>query len=347
MAIELEDFCQTVQQDLVDLAGSNYPAMKREPTGLLDAVRSESNRSGFSQNYITDGGDGKLKQVLIEWIKPIPVSTTVTTMQDICEAGTEEPVFRDVKTLTGFASTRVIEFSDAELRKLCDAPSEHRAKVISAHMSGLFRKVNQICIAKYNTGVGGFIGGVAAGKNVEFLHYDGITEAAKPDGEIVMMEDMQNLGVTGKPLVVGSGIISRYSKLAQIGCCNDYGQDVSDLSGAYDFYRDRDVDIVLGTSENVFAFAPGAVQLATYNMFRGDFRKVVPNVYVHDTITDPVQGITVDVKMKYDDCAHVWRMAYFLHFDLFLLTNDMFYNADERDGVNYAFKYKAVRTVTP
>lgn len=343
MAIELEDFCNTVRQNLNVLAGQNYPALKREPTGMLDAVNSPANRSGFEQKYITDGGDGKKKQVLIEWAQPVPVSETVTSEQDVCAGGTEEPRFQDVVELTGFAGTRVMLFTEAELRKYCEQPSEVQTMRIAQHMSGLFRKINQILITKYNSNVGNFIAGVAAGREIELLHYDGITEAAKPDGEVLLMEDMSDLGVT-RPLVVGAGIVSRYAKLAGIGCCNDYGQSVDQLSSAYDFYRDRDVDIILAGSENVIAFAPGAVQMATYNKYRGEFRRVVENLFAHDTIVDPVTGITLDWKMKYDDCNELWRMAFFLNFDLFQLPDTLFKDADERDGVNYSFLYKAIRT---
>lgn len=343
MAVELEDFCNTIQQDLNNLAGDNYGAMKREPTGLLSAVTSPQNRAGFNQQYITDGGDGKKKQVLIEWIQPIPVADTATSLQDVCAGGTEEATLRDVVELTGFASSRVMKFTDSELRKLCKAPSEHKAMIVAAHMSGLFRKVNQILVTKYDAANGGFIGGVAEGKELELLHYDGVTEAAKPDGEVLLMEDMADLGVTGRPIVVGSGIVSRYAKLANIGCCNDYGQDVSRLSGSWDFFRDRDVDIVLAGSENILAFAPGAVQMATYNQYRGEFRRVHEH-FLMQTIVDPVTGIEIDMKAVFNECDELWRMAYFLHFDLFALPLTMFKDTDERDGVNYAFRYAGVRT---
>ena len=346
MAIELEDLCNTVQQNLNNLAGANYPAMKREPTGMLSAVRSGANSAGFAQKYKTDEGDGKLKEVVIEWAQPVPVSTTVTTEQSVCEGGTEEPRFIDTVQLTGFAGTRVMLFTEAELRKYCEQPSQVQTMRIAQHMSGLFRKINQILITKYAAGVGGFMNGVAAGKELELLHYDadGQTEVIKPDGEIVLLEDMADMGVTGRPIVVGSGITSRYARLAEMGCCNDYGQNVQQLSGAFDFYRDRDVDITLAGDENIIAFAPGAVQMATYNKYRGEFKKIVPDLYAHTTIVDPVTGIELDMKMKYDDCDELWRMHYFLNFDLFQLPDELFKDADERDGINYSFLYKAVRT---
>lgn len=346
MAIELAKLCNTVQQRLRVLAGSNYPALKREPTGMLDAVNSPQNRAGFEQRYLTDGGDGKKKTVVIEWAQPVPVSTTVTTEQDVCAGGVEEPRFLDTVELTAYAGTRVMLFTEDELREYCEQPSEIQTMRIAQHMSGLLRKINQILIAKYAAGVGGFLNGEAPGEELELLHYDadGQTEVAKPDGEIELLEDMADMGVSGRPIVVGSGIISRYSRLANIGCCNDFGQNIQQLSAAYDFYRDRDVDIVMDGDENIIAFAPGAVQMATYNKFRGQFKKIVPELFAHTTIVDPVTGIEFDMLWKYDDCNFLWRLHIGLHFDLFQLPLTMFKDADERDGINYSFLYKGVRT---
>lgn len=346
MAIELAKLCNTVQQRLRVLAGTNYPALKREPTGMLDAVNSPQNRAGFEQRYLTDGGDGKKKTVVIEWAQPVPVSTTVTTEQDVCAGGTEEPRFLDTVELTGYAGTRVMLFTETELREYCEQPSEVQTMRIAQHMSGLFRKIDKILIAKYNTGVGGFLNGGAAGRELELLHYDadGQTEVVKPDGEVKLLEDMADMGVTGRPIVVGSGIVSRYSRLANIGCCNDFGQNVQQMSGSYDFFRDRDVDIELSGDENMIVFAPGAVQMATYNKFRGEFKKIVPELFAHTTIVDPVTGIELDMLWKYDDCNFLWRLHIGLHFDLFQLPDTLFKDADERDGINYSFLYKAVRT---
>jgi D-aminopeptidase len=56
-SIDLEEFCQTVRQELTELAGNNYPALKREATGMLDAVTSAENRAGYDQKYLTDDGE--------------------------------------------------------------------------------------------------------------------------------------------------------------------------------------------------------------------------------------------------------------------------------------------------
>ncbi len=342
MAINLDLLCTTVQQNLNKIAADNYPAMKRRPTGFLDGVMSETNRAGFSTEYATDKGDGKSMTVVREWALPTTSAETVDAEPDICLPGVSETRILDTVAITQYTGSQVIAFSDAELRKYCEKPSDVVTMRIARNMSGLFERLNQKLIASYLADVGGFIGGVAKGKNITLLHDNGITEQSIPDGEIEMMEDMEDLGV-GRPIVVGAGPISRYSKLADIGCCNDYGQDINELAGAYQFYRDRAVKTVAaGTPVNpILAWSPGAVQLALYNKYRGDFRRIVPELFSHTTQVDPVTGIELDMRFKYDDCTDTFKFQFGVHHELFMLP-EMHKAADDRFGVNYAFLYNGL-----
>jgi hypothetical protein len=345
--IALEDFCQTIQQDVNDLAGSNYPAFKRESLGLLDAVMSPANRSGYSQEYLVDGGDGKVKQILEEWIKPQPASKMATTRQNICNPTEMIEPSRQVRTLTGFVSTPVMTFTKAGLRKLCDGPAEYRAKIVASHMSGLFRKLNQGLAAKYKLQEGKFIGNVSAGKEVALIDKTNAIWQIDPNGTAAIMDDMRDLDVAGRPIMVGNGLLKRYVDLANIGCCNAYGQDNSTADEGFDFYVDRDVKAAVGGSgadDAFYAWSPGAVQMATYSENRGEF-EVVHSHFAESTLVDPFTGITLDYEMRYDQCIKAWTFVFYLHYDLFLLGGDLFEEDDERYGVNYAFRYKGVAHV--
>lgn len=343
-SIDLEDLCNTVQQDLADLAGDNYPLLKREGTGFLDAVMSPQNRAGFRQEYATDGGDGKLKQVVTEWVQPGHVGEALTSMQDICNPGTTIEPLREVKQLTAFASTPVLTFTKAALRKFCQGPSEYRAMIVGGHMNLLFRKMNQIGIAKYLTGVGSFISGEAAGKDVTLLVNDGLMTQIDQNGEVTISEDMDDLAVGGRPILVGAGVLSRYAKLARLGCCNAYGQDDGMATGSFDWFRDRDTGIISGDPNTILAWAPGAVQMAHYVQNRAGF-EVVHSHFAETNITDPVNGLVVDMEMRYDQCEKVWTMVFYSFFDFFQLPDTMFKDADERDGVNYSFLYNGVEAI--
>lgn len=339
--IELEDFCNTIQQDLNDLAGSNYAALKREQTGFLSAVLSQQNRSGFSQEYGVDGGDGKQKTVIIDWIQPASLADSSSVNNaDICAAGTEVPTLRDTRALTAFSRSEVLMFTKAELRKLCKAPSEQRAMVVASRMNSVFRRINNTLITKYLAGVGGFYNGVAAGKDVELIDATHPIKAVNPNGEFDIMEDFQDVGAEGRPIMVGHGLLSRYVRLAGIGCCNDYGMDVGKSASSFDFFRDHFVDGIAGDPNQILAWAPGAVQMANYVENRGEFA-VVHDHFAETSIVDPVTGLELDWQWRYDQCTRRWTMVFYSFYDLFMLPLTMFKDTDERDGVNYAFQYTA------
>lgn len=342
MTIDVADFCATLQQDLADLAGANYKAMAREQTGYLDSLVSADNRAGFSQELQLDGGDGKNKQVIVRYIQPGVYSETADTSVNICtDAGEEVTETRKVEDVTRFKRSPTLTFTNAALRDLCDAPSEYRAKVLATRMSALFRSINRDLIALANAAAGIHLGGDATATDLNLIVNNvagGGQIQADYTGEVDLLEEMADLGVMN-PIVVGAGNLSRYSRLQGIGCCNDYGQAV-DQFGAFQFYRDRDVPSVIGAANNFLAYAPGACQLVTWNANKGEFAMNHEH-FAHTTLVDPVTGLELDFEMNYDNCDKVWKIGLSLNYDLFTLPVDMFKDADERDQINYLWKFNA------
>lgn len=338
---ELEDFCQLVQSGLNEVAANNYPALKREKVGVFDAITSPQNATTSVLQTQVDPGNGKKKTVIIDWLQPGLISETLTAKADICTVeGTEEPYQRDTFEVTDFRSTPVMEFTFAELRKLCKSTAEVRTEVIASKMSALMKAINRDIITKLNTNVGTFANAVAAGKNVQLLNA-GPPVGANPLGANVILEDFAVVGLTGKPIVAGHGKLQTYARLANFGCCNQYGTDISNLDGELDWFWDIDVSAITSNADDFFAWEPGAIQLITYNEYRGDFQVIGPD-YALTTIVDPVTGVTFDMKMFFDKCDEKYKLAIWLNFDVFTLPA-LYKTGDPRDGVNHLFKYRATQ----
>lgn len=340
MTIDVADFCGTLQQDLADLAGNNYPAMKREATGFLDSLVSAENRSSYSQELAVDSGDGKKKQVIIRYIQPGVYSEVGTAAVNICDnAGEEVSETRAIKEVTRFRRSPVLTFTKESLRSFCDAPSEYRAKVLASRMSALFRSINRDLISLANAAVGEHLGGTAAAVNLQMIINEASgRKSADFTGEMELLEEMADLGLSN-PFVVGSGLLSQYARLANIGCCNDFGQDMSKL-GSFMFYRDRDVPSVIGAAQNFLVYAPGAAHLVTWNKNKGEFAMTHEH-FAETTLVDPVTGLELDMEFNYDRCDKVWKLMLSLDYDLFTLPTNMFKDADERDAINYLWKFNA------
>jgi len=343
MNIDVADFCATLQQDLADLAGNNYKAMAREATGFFDSLVSPDNRAGFSQELQLDGGDGKNKQVIVRYIQPGVYSEAGTSATNICtDDGEEVTETRTIEDITRFRRSPILTFTNAAMRDLCDAPSEYRAKVLATRMSALVRSINRDLIGLANAAAGTHLGGDALAKDVNLIQASGTGQiSADYTGEVDLLEEMADLGVMN-PIVVGAGNLAKYARLQGIGCCNDYGQDLSQV-GDFSFYRDRDVPSVIASANNFLAYAPGAVQLVTWNANKGEFA-MNHDHFAHTTMIDPVTGIEFDFEMNYDRCDKVWKIGLSLNYDLFTLPVNMFKDADERDAINYLWLFNGTET---
>jgi hypothetical protein len=187
--------------------------------------------------------------------------------------------------------------------------------------------------------VGGFYNGVAAGKSIQLLNST-TPVSANPLGANEMMNDFIQLGATGKPIVAGLGKLNQYTRLAGIGCCNQYGQDIANLNGELDYFWDNDVAGITGNADDFLAWAPGAVQLVTFNEYKGEFAVTDSDLFM-GTIVDPVTGLELDMKMYFDKCDEFWKLAMWLNFNAFVLPLDMYKEGDLREGTNNLFRYRA------
>lgn len=339
MPINEEDLCQTIVQDLADITGDNYPLIQRSSTGLLDAATSERNMAGIAEPIIMDTNDGKgMKMAIIEHMQPASLDDVVTVRQDICDDGVRRPKLRFNRSITKFAGTQNLEFSKAEMRRFCERPQEYRQKVIMGEMDALFRKINRILIGQYIAGVGKFYGNVAGPKDVQMLDYTGPIRQVDPNGEVSIEQDFEHFS-TMDPFVVGYGNLDSAMKLAKIGCCNEFGQDIGQ-TGGFQYYRDVDVAAVTGAASRFLAFLPGAVQFVSWNENEGDFRMEHMH-FSETTVVDPVTGLTLDMEMEYNHCKKKWVIHFFLNFDLFLMPLTLYKATHEKFGWNGALIYNA------
>jgi hypothetical protein len=239
-----------------------------------------------------------------------------------------------------------VTFTHDEMRKWCVEPAAGRAEIILTKLNKLFVAIDKDLVALANAQAGNFFNGVAPGKQIPMFYQNGGMPQVNPAGEVILLEDMMDLGIAARPIVVGAGNLSKYARYQGIGCCNDYGQDLSQV-GEFSFYRDQFLGGVTGNGNDFLAFAPGAVQFVDWNANRGDF-EVIDGASAMGRFTDPITGIELDLDVVWDKCDKVWVFTYTKEYDFFSIPNDIFGDgegegeADDRQGVNNLFKYRAV-----
>lgn len=342
---ESAELCQLVQQSLNDVAGDNSGEMLQHDTGFLDAVRSETNVNAVPEPIVTDTRDGKgPKMAELEFFQRATPDETQTDEESVCEDGKEVERLYVNRAITKFVRSDNLKFTKSQMRTFCESPAEYRARIIRLQTDAMVTRINRIGIAQAFAGMGGFYGNVSGPKDLYLLDETQSIRQSDPNGEIAMAQDFQNMGYTGKPIVVGAGNLDTYAKLSDIGCCNGFGQDIGATANMM-YYRDMDVDRVAGTDNNVIAFYPGAIQFASWLANKGDFA-VTHEHYEENTIILPGEDLEVDFEFNYDRCNKVYTLQMALHFDFFLLPLTMFKEGDDNEGVNGAVRYKALATTT-
>lgn len=348
--------CPLMQKSLESVAGQNAGYLHRQQTGFLDAVTSQENRRSFDQIEVGSGVNGGRRMIEITFVQPSNVLTDIVVAQpNLCTAPTREKTpFADLIDPANMleAWTSSLQLCEEELAKICFASTDqYRADMIMSEMDALAVFINRTLITTYSTTlVGDFYNSTNAPQPVQLVTAGPPVSADPGAWSIVVKNALRNIGVTGKPIVVGgAGLagtgIATYVDLLAIGCCNDQGIDLSKANGQMYYFYDQDFDAFSGNG-NFTAFAPGALQLITFNKYGGPAsnprRSRVPGVYEKDTIIDPFTGLEYDFKLIYDNCTECWTLTMGLAYLLWALPINMYPAGSPMNGVRNSLMFTAV-----
>lgn len=337
-----EGLCQKIQQKLNNVAGANAPALKRDKVGYVDAVMSGENKAGFEQIQIDTGKKGGKRMVQIDYYTRATEAEVDVTCTNDCDAEVEPVPSEAIVEVTNCVQSKGMTFNEDEMRKLCEGDEEWVANNIMGRFNALNVTLNKQLLAQQALNFGNFIDGTSTPKQVKL--FEDTTNQPRAIAMAQVQHELDEVGASGRPMIIGSGNFDLFAKSQKIACCNNFGQDISQLDGTYAYYNDRFVNSVIGAN-NMVALAPGAVQLITWNRYVGNYAKSVPNFYEHGTIVDPYTGLRWDTKFHYDDCADVWTMKLQLYWELFFIPNDAFAAGDDLNGVNYTFNFEDCSTI--
>lgn len=332
----LEGICEDIQQSLVETLGSNAPSLKRTNVGSIEALVSGTNTAGTTKVQI-DQGNGKERRVRFTYIQRGTADDIGTTRPTSC-AGQVEPAPKEsFLSITNEKYTKVMTFTEANMRKLCTSGKEYMASVMNSRIDPLIVELNKDVIADIAANFGNFYGGVGnARKDVELLNSNG---TPKYLGEAQILDDIEDLESAVRPIVIGAGKLRTYIRQIGIGCCNDGGQNLAE-AGDLDYYSDKYVGGELGNPDDFIAMIPGHVQFLTFNENMGE-HAIENETFSHTTIRDPKTGIVLDMDWYYDTCQRVYTLFFGVRWEMFYLPANAFSYGDELSGFNGLLHYRA------
>lgn len=338
-----QGLCENIQQSLIDVAGNNAPSLRRDKAGLVEALLSAENTSGVDAIQL-DQGNGKIRNVQLSYIQRGLESDVTTAIDNDCASGVETEPIEKIVSITNELQTK-IKFSEEEIRKICDGQAQWTADVINSKMNAMLVKLNKELLTQVAAGVGTFVGG-AATKQIQLFNTSTTNEqSARRLALGVIREDMAQAGFSDAPMLIGAGELAHFAH--DIGLTDmtslraDASRSASDLAS---FYYDRFVDpalvpVINPANSDFLAIIPKSAFLLTWNRYVGEHAKRSEH-FEHGTITDPMSGITFDLKSHYDDCADEWYVKLQLNWEMCKTPSDAFAATDDLFGVNGCFHYE-------
>jgi len=350
-------YCPSLLIGLEEAAKTNDPQFKLDPIGFAEALQQPENISTEVKGY--DVGNGHQVGVRVKYLQR-STEAEVKTAAD-CNFGAHKPYKEADVTIADYVEIDVA-LDENEVRKYCSDASrlvkegpttlmmDHVKRVMSS-LNGLRSKFNRNLVTTMANNFDPHFGSSPAAKNVTLLGRaaTGATATQAPvwDGWNDVMQEYEQAGLRGKPLVIGFGNFNRFNRTLGFACCNDAGVDQSKLPSEYSYFRDLIAPQVWG-ADNFAVLAPGVVQLVTYNKYRGSFVEEGNKFAIErGVLPDPtVPNLLWDIKLQYDTCEEVYNLKISLTHGLFFVPNDA-YQAGDRlyygGSIAGAFRYNAIQ----
>lgn len=201
--------------------------------------------------------------------------------------------------------------------------------------NALLVKMNKQLLTRQNANWGNFISGVNTAKSVQLM--TDTTGEPRSIAMAKMIKEYQDALAVGNPFVFGSGNLDLFMKQKGIACCNaNNGTDISGYDD-FDYYKDQFAESIFGAKE-FGLIMPGAVQLLTRNENIGAY--VMENdLFVNDTITDPISGFTFDMDVNYIPCDKVYNVFLRLYYQSVFVNESGYEATDPLFGVNNTFNF--------
>lgn len=338
------------------ILNANNPLFMTSKNGTLEAIMSGINKSGFRQAQLSEANGKLLGKFRVAWTQRF-LADDVTDSLD-CDAPADKlPEYEQEYDVTNQIQSVGFTLQAADWQKICrdeKAVNDILGAYIMSDMNAARQALNERVADWVNDNLIGLnLANLvsdtpsASAKTLTILTTDG---AARAQGLAQLNLDRTTNYLQGPLLMAGQGNLQMFLQLLQIGCCNDSGIDNSKVAeymgrNGYGFFLDQYGNTAYGDNTCV-VFAPGSLQLLTWNRFVGMYSSNIAGVKTF-TMADPViEGLVWDVLVKEVPCADGTGMPAY-QFKLQLnyepianIPDDAYSGSDPLRGMNGIFLYE-------
>lgn len=324
--------CKSLQAKLTDYYGQNAAEFRTlGSVGLLKFLTSPQNTRGFRQIDV-ESIPGKKRAVAMMVDNPfcfdlcaLTADCNTTRIESTNPAqeivfSLDGPEYRVCDTASGESgsSPAALSFSEEDLMRYCTETDQSYitrqiARYNKRFIESLDQRIFEIAATKVGTNASG-----QATTDLKFFTTNTDTSQSNLNAAAVFFLNQywKDAGNDGQFALIGGQKLSMIAEFKKWQGLNAMGVDLNNINEEIPFvYYDRNSDSVLAP-DDFLQVAPGAMQLVTWNKYKGEKRRSITDLYTHGTFIDPATGIEVDYQWYYDYKCGKWTYEPFLFAEL-------------------------------
>lgn len=361
-------FCPYLLQHIASIAGTATPQYKVNTHGFLEMLVKAGNPNAIKVGNF----DGHKKTVQVSYRQRFTKAQTDTALS--CDQVNIPSKLEGVVSV-GNSRQLAVQLDDELVAQYCNDASQMQALGGAMPATSVMNEVADIIFSGANALLQGVnedvCGLVTWGKNVVSGSNAAVTVNLPKDASVQplgggmtkILTDYKQANLSGKPQVVGSGLMLSYILQQSWKGLDMAGMDSRISTGMVDFYHDQDFASVVG-AQHFGVFEPGSIQLVEYLQNTGfqagakpdgSFFGILPLPMV-DPTNNMIVPVKFDYQFKYSSCPQTltnaysgasvtvqkgWSIILSKQFGLWQIYNDAYRHEDPNRSVNGALHYIA------
>lgn len=333
------NFCEIVKTNLV-LDSSFTKA------GLLESLISQANVTAGSFQPLESRENGKKKTQLVRYMQPILASSiedgVLGVDADPTYCGGTENAYRETEfAVNNFAQAKT-KISAMAMASFCEGTNTVVLDTIKSMIRQLIKNIDVQLIAAYEAVRGNTsAGNTTPISGIAFSNYANLV--ASPAIMDAIAAEFFALDVAQRPIIVGGSLLDQYLRAAGLGCCNNFGQEVSSFTGDAAIFTDSNFTAAtLGASpanRDWFVYAAGTVQFLDWTLSQNVNESSATSTQLAIQVGED-REFMVDLDVVYDDCNKEWTVSLTKFFGLMNVPADFYKVGDALAGVNYMLRFR-------
>lgn len=320
----------------------------REPLPILEFLYSPANRQPIV-SQVSMGG--KIKTIELRYDQRILESAVSSNQPNpTCAASTKRADKSSTYTIDPNVNLQIEETFDLmDLVRICRDNGTFMTQTVQRLIDALMRKVASVTATQSVALAGAWSADTTVNASSEFelsTLRSGTTDELAPFGMENLNMALMESGYCDQTVLIGGKTLYQYMRRMQLGCCAQYGNDLSAIWNQYGLATmwDRRMQTAFGTADKTLAIQSGALQIITFNAFEGveGINMFNDSAYKQMVINDPMTGFPIDMVFNYD-CGKVQIILTATH-KVIALPLDLAAAGDVFRNVNYVGKIKVVNS---